>query len=104
MRRRKPRNKEEFKAEVRDWAERLKVTPAQIRVQHMKRKWASCSPGKWVSFSEDLLTQSSGFQTYVIVHELLHLRVPNHGKLFKSLMSLYLPDWEKWKQPTTRDF
>ena len=98
MRRRKPRNKEEFKAEVRAWAERLKVTPTQIRVQRMKRKWASCSPGKWVSFSEDLLTQPSGFQTYVIVHELLHLRVPNHGKLFKSLMSLYLPDWESWHQ------
>jgi hypothetical protein len=31
----------------------------------------------------------------VIVHELLHLLVPNHGKLFKSLMTAYLPDWER---------
>jgi len=31
----------------------------------------------------------------VIVHELLHLLVPNHGKLFKSLMNAYLPGWEK---------
>ena len=28
------------------------------------------------------------------VHELLHLRVPNHGRLFKSLMSAYLPEWQ----------
>jgi len=34
------------------------------------------------------------FQDYVIVHELLHLQVPNHGKLFKSLMNAYLPGWE----------
>ena len=30
----------------------------------------------------------------MIVHELLHLRVPNHGKLFKSLMRAHLGEWE----------
>jgi len=102
MKRRKLRGKEQFKVEVREWAERLKVEPAQIRVQKMKSKWASCSPGKWVSFSEDLLVQNRGFQTYAIVHELLHLRVPNHGILFKSLMSVYVPDWEKWENGVGR--
>ena len=32
---------------------------------------------------------------YVIVHELLHFNVPNHGKLWKSLMKAYLGDYEK---------
>ena len=95
MKRRKPRDKEDFKAEVRRWAKQLKVSPAQIRVQKMRSKWASCSPGKWISFSEDLLAQKRAFQTYAIVHELLHLRIPNHGKLFKSLMTIFVPDWEK---------
>lgn len=31
----------------------------------------------------------------MIVHELLHLLVPNYGKLFKSLMKAYLPRWEE---------
>lgn len=92
----KPRTKEEFKTQVRDWAARLNVEPAQIRIQRMKRKWASCSPGHWVTFSRDLLEQPRGFQQYVIVHELLHLRIPNHGKLFKTLLSVHLPDWEDW--------
>lgn len=96
------RRKDTFKAEVRDWAERLKVKPTQIRVQKMKSKWASCSPGKWISFSEDLLSQSRGFQTYVIVHELLHLRIPNHGRLFKSLMSVHVPDWERFTSGKNR--
>ena len=47
-----------------------------------------------LTFNEDLLAQNGSFQEYVIVHELLHLRVPNHGKLFRSLMALYLPDGE----------
>ena len=31
---------------------------------------------------------------YVIVHELLHFNIPDHGKLWKSLMSAYLGDYK----------
>jgi predicted metal-dependent hydrolase len=47
-----------------------------------------------LTFSRDLLREQGAFQEAVVVHELLHLRVPNHGRLFKSLMSAYVPDWE----------
>ncbi len=97
------RNKDEFKTSVREWAVRLKVKPAQIRVQSMRSKWASCSPGRWISFSEDILAENVEFQEYVIVHELLHLRIPNHGRLFKSLMSVYVPGWEKWENWAGRE-
>jgi predicted metal-dependent hydrolase len=38
---------------------------------------------------------SPRLQDYVIVHELLHLRAPNHGKLWKSAMRGYLGEWEE---------
>lgn len=88
-------NKEELKIAVNQWAERLRVRPKQIRVQQMKRKWASCSTAGMISLSADLTNESEEFRDYVIVHELLHLRVPNHGKLFSSLMSVYVPHWRK---------
>ena len=87
-------DRDAFKEAVRSWANTLNVEPSQIRVQRMKRKWASCSPNGTVTFSEEILSQCRELQEYVIVHELLHLRVQNHGKLFGSLMSVYLPDWE----------
>ena len=34
---------------------------------------------------------------YVIVHELLHFFVPNHGKLWKSLMRAHLGDYEAYE-------
>jgi predicted metal-dependent hydrolase len=88
-------SKEDFKQSVRQWAGKLKVHPSQIRIQKMSRKWASCSLNNRVSFSEDILREDVKVQEYVIVHELLHLRVRNHGRLFSSLMALYLPDWEE---------
>ena len=90
----------DFKAQVEAWAGRVRVKPRQIRVQQMRRKWASCSTGGTVSFNEELLQQPAAFRDYVIVHELLHLRVPNHGKLFKSLLRAYLPNYESSASPT----
>ncbi len=88
------RTKEQLKAEVARWAIIIKVKPIQIRFQRMKLKWASCSPRGRISFSMDIIHKPKAFQEYVIVHELLHLQVPNHGRLFKSLMNAYLPEWE----------
>lgn len=80
---------------VEYWSERLKVEPQLIRVQRMTRKWGSCSISGIVTLAEDLADQDTDFQDYVIVHELLHLRVPDHGRVFKALLSVHMPDWRK---------
>ena len=92
---RKPLDKHAFKKDVRTWAVRIGVQPKELHVRTMTRKWASCSTSGRVTFSTCLLVEPTDFREYVIVHELLHLQVPNHGKLFKSLLSAFLPGWEK---------
>lgn len=66
-----------------------------MRVQRMTRKWGSCSTKGIITLAEDLAGQKPAFQDFVITHELLHLRVPNHGKVFKALMSVHVPGWRK---------
>jgi predicted metal-dependent hydrolase len=83
-----------LKTQVAEWAVKIRVKPRQIRLQKMRRKWASCSTSGTVSFSTEVLSQPPAFREYVIVHELLHLKVPNHGKLFKTLLRAYLPDYD----------
>lgn len=79
-----------FKGEVRAWAKRIEVEPKEIHIRPMKRKWASCSSKGRLTFDTDLLRQPAEFRKKAIVHELLHLKIPNHGKLFRSLMRAYL--------------
>ena len=74
-----------FKAEVQAWARRLEVTPREIRLRPLRRKWASCSSRGRLTFDTDLLRQSPDFRRQVIVHELLHLKVPNHGPTLQGL-------------------
>ncbi len=85
---------EALKGKVKRWASVIGVEPERIQIQQMTTKWASCSTSGRICLSTELLREDVDFQEVVIVHELLHLRVSNHGKLFKSLMNAYLPGWE----------
>ena len=78
------------------WVRRLNVRPPRVRVQRMTRKWGSCSTSGVITLAVDLGDQEVGFQNFVIAHELLHLRVPNHGKLFKTLMTAHVPGWREY--------
>ena len=81
---------------VEYWAERLRVPAPRVRVRDMTRKWGSCSTAGTITLATDLGNQDVGFQNFVIAHELLHLRVPNHGKLFKALLSAHVPGWRAY--------
>lgn len=85
-----------LKRRTMEWAVKLRVNFRVVRVQGMRRKWGSCSTKGTVTLATDLLDKSPRFQDCVIVHELLHLRVPNHGRLFKVLMTAYVPHWRQW--------
>lgn len=96
-------SKEAFKAEVARWMAAIKVEPKEVHVRPMSRKWGSCSTAGRVTFDAGLLEQPAEFRKEVIVHELLHLKVPNHGKLFKALLKAFLgtaePDVRKKAGP-----
>lgn len=87
--------KAKFKLRVQEWAEKLDIRVASISVRPMKNKWASCSTEGRLNFDNALLELQPDLQDYVIVHELLHFRAPNHGKVWKALMMAYLGDYKQ---------
>jgi len=90
----KPVAKKAFKDRVHYWAKKLDVKVVWLGVRPMKNKWASCSTSGHLNFNADLLDLKTDLWDYVIVHELLHFFVPNHGKLWKSLMRAHLGEYE----------
>lgn len=88
------RDKAQFKASVLHWADKLDVEVNSLAVRPMRTKWASCSTAGNLNFSNELLELDRELGEYVIVHELLHFSVPNHGKLWKSLMRAHVGDYE----------
>ena len=86
---------EALRQRVMYWSERLRVPAPRVRVRDMTRKWGSCSTAGTITLATDLSHQETGFQDFVIAHELLHLRVPNHGRLFKALITAHVPGWRE---------
>jgi hypothetical protein len=82
--------KQTFRAEVSAWAARIQVRPAEVHIRQMSRKWGSCSTTGRLTFNAELLAAPEELRREVIVEELLHLRVPNHGRLFRALKRAYL--------------
>lgn len=89
------KDKIEFKKQVRAIADKMDIEIKSLAMRPMKNKWASCSTDGNLNFNKQLLDLDKELGDYVIVHELLHFNIPNHGKLWKSLMTAYLGDYEK---------
>ena len=76
------------------WAERLGESGVTWSLRAMKTLWGSCNWRKrHVTYSLDLAREPRELVEYVVVHELSHLRVPNHGPSFQALMDARMPDW-----------
>ncbi len=70
-----------------------------INVKAMKSRWGSCVHTKGrIGLNTELIKAPSHCIEYVIMHEMCHLKYPNHTKKFYNFLSLVMPDWERRKQ------
>ena len=86
---------DEIRRLVDEWALKMGLQPRRVTLRTMQRKWGSCSSRENITLNTALTWVPRPLAEYVIVHELVHLRVLNHGPEFKKLMSHYLPGWKE---------
>jgi hypothetical protein len=84
---------DELRAMVAAWAERVGVQPGRVQIRDMYQKWGSCSSKGNITLNTALCRVPRPLAEYVVLHELVHLRVFNHGKEFKAMMAAHMPDW-----------
>ena len=84
---------QQLRRRVMAWALELGVNPAHVEIRPLTDKWGSCTPDGVVTLAADLATVDAELQDYVIVHELLHLRHVDHGRVFRALLAAHVPGW-----------
>ena len=89
---------DDLRALVSLWAGRLGVQPKRLQFRDMYQKWGSCSNKGNITLNTALRHVPRDQAEYVVLHELVHLKVFNHGKEFKALMSAHMPDWKTREQ------
>ena len=76
------------------WERRLRVRASGLGVRAMRTRWGSCNPDTgFIRLNTDLARKPRECLEYILVHELLHLRVPLHDATFKTLLDQYMPGW-----------
>jgi predicted metal-dependent hydrolase len=78
------------------WTERTGLKPSSWHVRSMRTRWGSCNTrtGR-VNFALQLARKDDECLNYIILHELAHLRVPNHGPEFKAILDAHMSDWRR---------
>lgn len=76
------------------WTQKLDEPNVSWQIKEMKTKWGSCGQKKRILlFNLELARVPKECIEYVIVHEITHLKVKNHNKLFETLMTERFPSW-----------
>lgn len=84
-------------AKVQDYASRMEVTPAGIRVQDLGYRWGSCGKGALLYFHWKTILLPARIAEYVVVHEMAHLLEQHHTPEFWRRVERAMPDYERRK-------
>jgi predicted metal-dependent hydrolase len=74
----------------------LKYT--KIKISNAKTRWGSCSYNGNININWRLIMAPVEVLDYVIVHELVHLKIDNHSKNFWQNVEMIYPDYKKAKK------
>jgi len=84
--------------EVERWRILMDEAPITWSLRNMRSQWGNCRPQRRkLTFNLQLARVENPLRDYIIVHELSHLKVPNHGPEFKARMTEFMPDWKERK-------
>jgi predicted metal-dependent hydrolase len=90
-------------AVIAHWEPLIGVKVERFFVQRMKTKWGSCNyRARNIRLNTELAKKPVECLEYVVVHEMLHLCEPNHGRRFKDLMDAFVPGWQHHQRMLNR--
>jgi predicted metal-dependent hydrolase len=64
----------------------------RVFVRNQKTRWGSCSAQNNINLNVNLVRLPAALRDYVILHELVHTRIKNHGPQFWDELERHVPD------------
>lgn len=92
-----------FEQRAAHYASVLDVQVRAIRLSNAKTRWGTCHPDGRIHLNWRLIQMPPALVDYVVVHELAHLREPNHSRRFWRWVSSVLPDYEQRRRALRRE-
>lgn len=81
-----------IKGELMKYSEIMGLHPSGLRFTKVHTYWGTCAPSGVLSFNLALRFTPKEAVSYVVVHELAHLRWRGHGPRFWAMVEKYYPE------------
>jgi len=75
------------------------LTVAGFTIRNQRSRWGSCSRAGRIALNYRLVQMPSAVSDYVLLHELMHMKQPDHSRRFWRLVEAACPDFrdaERW--------
>ena len=79
---------------IAPWAQRMGIEAAALRVLPLGYRWGSCTGEGAISIHWATMQLPPDLIDYVLVHELAHVRHPDHGTEFWLTVDRAMPGYE----------
>jgi len=79
--------------------EKFQSKPTSIKVMELQNRWASWTPNNGLNFHWKCIMAPVSVLDYIITHEMVHLKFPNHSAEFLNELDKKLPNYrehENW--------
>ena len=91
--------KQEVAKYLPKWEKTTGLYCSSWQSKYMTTKWGTCNPtSKKIWLNLQLAKKPIECLEYVILHELAHLKVHNHGPEFTAILDQYMPYWREHKR------
>lgn len=97
---------DELPARCRELAEAARVQVDRVTIRNQRSRWGACSASRAITLNWRLVQMPASVSDYVIFHELMHIRQPNHSRRFWREVDAVCGWWrdaEKWLRRHGRD-
>lgn len=89
------RTKEKIPPRMQKWSEITGLHPAGVIIRKMGKRWGSCSRMDNITINTEVIKLPVALIDYVIVHEMVHLKIKRHSREFWQEVGRYVPDYRE---------
>jgi predicted metal-dependent hydrolase len=80
---------------IQQYSQSHRFNPNRVRITSAMTRWGSCSGKNNLNFTYRLSMAPLSVIDYVVVHELVHLKVRNHSPDFWNVLAAIMPDYKE---------
>ena len=88
-----------IKERIKVHEDKFSIKPTSVKVLDLQNRWASWTPKNGLNFHWKCVMAPVSVLDYIIMHEMVHLKYPNHSADFWNELDKKMPNFreqEKW--------